>query len=406
MSIQARVFLASLILIGFGLGAAILLSPDPGQIDWPVFLILALLAVGSQYIPSETPSRNDHPGQMFYFAGALLLPPQGFVALVLLAHLAEWARDSVARSGRLADWYVQPFNISMHILLGLLVGRVMIYFQTVPQDLISVWAVCGALLAAAIYTLLNHALVGMAQILVHGETWQKTGVFKAGNLGVDFALLAMGYLAAVLLQVNAWLIVPVLAPLYLLRRSLSIPWLKQQINRDSKTGLWNGDYFLQALEIEHSRSDRYQRPLTIVMADLDFLRDINNAYGHLAGDAVLVGAAHILSTQFRDYDVVARFGGEEFAILLPEASPQEAYVRVEAIRQAIEQAAFEAPTTQVKIKATMSFGIAGNNGGRYEPREIVHRADVAAYVAKIEGRNQTRIYSEDMADALGRGAVE
>jgi diguanylate cyclase (GGDEF)-like protein len=104
--------------------------------------------------------------------------------------------------------------------------------------------------------------------------------------------------------------------------------------------------------------------------------------------------------QFRD-DAVVRFGGEEFAILMP-GQPAGGFIRVEAIRKIIEQAEFEAPTTKVKIKATMSFGIAGINGGRFEPQELVHRADVAAYVAKIEGRNQTRIYSEEMEGALGR----
>jgi diguanylate cyclase (GGDEF)-like protein len=402
MTLGARLYITGEILIGFGLAGAVLLIPNPIPIDWTIFVILVLLATGSQWIPLENPAKKYHPSQMFYFTGALLLPPQGFVALVLLSHLVEWAREALARSRRLAGWYVQPFNISMHLVTGLLAGWIFNLLVPDSTDLLSTWAVVGGLIGAAVYTLVNHALVGLAHHLVQAESWRSNGAWDVENLGLDFTLLVMGYLIAVLLQVNPWLILPALAPLYLLQRSLVIPWLKQQVNRDDKTGLWNGAYFLQALGVEHSRANRYQRPLTIVMADLDFLRDINNAYGHLAGDAVIIGAAQILRNHFRDYDVVARFGGEEFAILMPEASPQEAFARVEVIRQTIEQVEFEAPTTQIKIKATMSFGIAGNNGGRFAPEVLVHRADVAAYVAKVEGRNQTRIYQEDMAGALGR----
>ena len=95
------------------------------------------------------------------------------------------------------------------------------------------------------------------------------------------------------------------------------------------------------------------------MADLDLLRDINNTYGHLAGDAVLKGIAEIFRAQLRHYDVPARFGGEEFAILLPETPPEQALEIAERIRRAVAASAFEVETSSEPIRATVSIGVAG-----------------------------------------------
>jgi diguanylate cyclase (GGDEF)-like protein len=150
----------------------------------------------------------------------------------------------------------------------------------------------------------------------------------------------------------------------------------------------------------------------VVVADLDLLRNINNTFGHLAGDAVLIGVAQILKKSVREYDVVARFGGEEFMILLPETHYKEAHARVELIRAAIESAEFQVQTNARPIKATMSFGIAGRNGEETSARDIIHNADLAVYQAKLRGRNQTCVYCKGMAgfsvfqetgDPLGEG---
>ena len=124
------------------------------------------------------------------------------------------------------------------------------------------------------------------------------------------------------------------------------------------------------------------------MADLDLLRDINNSYGHLAGDAVLKGIAEVFRMHLRHYDVPARFGGEEFSILLPETSAEEAMEIAERIRREVAARAFDVETSSQPIRATMSIGVAAYPRDGQDANELIHQADLAVYRAKLQGRNR------------------
>jgi diguanylate cyclase (GGDEF)-like protein/putative nucleotidyltransferase with HDIG domain len=179
-----------------------------------------------------------------------------------------------------------------------------------------------------------------------------------------------------------------LAPLVVVHRSLSVPQLQAEARVDPKTGLYNARYFASALAAEIARAARFERPMSLIMADLDLLRDINNSYGHLAGDAVLVGIADVFRAQLRHYDVPARFGGEEFSILLPETPPEEAIEFAERIRRAVADREFEVDTAAEPIRATVSIGVAGFPKDGLDANELIHQADLAVYRAKLQGRNR------------------
>src|SRR5262249_57932883 len=127
-----------------------------------------------------------------------------------------------------------------------------------------------------------------------------------------------------------------------------------------KTGLYNAKHFAGSLADELSRAERFDRPLSLMMCDLDLLREINNDYGHLAGDAVLRGIADVFREELRHYDIPARFGGEEFSILLPETPPEQALEIAERIRRAVAQRTFDVETSSEPIRATVSIGVAGD----------------------------------------------
>jgi GGDEF domain-containing protein len=192
------------------------------------------------------------------------------------------------------------------------------------------WQTALALIfSMATFNLLNHLMVGVVIWFARGETFKKSGVFDFFPLMLDLSLLYFGASLSIVWNHNALALGLFLVPLYLIYSTLRVPALERKTEIDSKTGLFNHEYFKNQLNNELPRANRFDRPLCIVLADLDLLRNINNTYGHLAGDEVLIGVAKVLKASVRDYDVVCRFGGEEFAILLPETTLAQAYERAE-----------------------------------------------------------------------------
>jgi diguanylate cyclase (GGDEF)-like protein len=143
----------------------------------------------------------------------------------------------------------------------------------------------------------------------------------------------------------------------------------------------------------------------VIIADLDLLRNINNTYGHLAGDEVLIGVARAMKQCVREYDVVSRFGGEEFAILLPETTLIQAYEKAEFFRKTIEAMEFTVPTSAIPIRATMSFGVANRESLVQTSNEIVHNADLALYSSKLNGRNRTCAHTNNTNVDFSSGQV-
>ena len=155
---------------------------------------------------------------------------------------------------------------------------------------------------------------------------------------------------------------------------------------DELTGLPNRRRFLECLRAETQRARRYGRPLTLMMVDLDRLKQINDQYGHAAGDAMLRGLAHSLSASVRGTDVPARLGGDEFAVLLPETPRDAALIIAERIRASV--AKFRAEVDGALISSTVSIGLAGGDAGDLpDVPSFMHLADDALYKSKTAGRN-------------------
>ncbi|HET6616339.1 MAG TPA: diguanylate cyclase, partial [Gemmatimonadota bacterium] len=182
--------------------------------------------------------------------------------------------------------------------------------------------------------------------------------------------------------------------------------MEEAASRDPLTGLRNLRAFHQRLDTEIARSERELRPLSLLMIDIDYLKRVNDAFGHLAGDAVLRGIARILSDQVREVDFVARYGGEEFAIILTGAEIERAQKIAERICQAIA----ESKHADVGIPVTASIGLATYPYDATTPRDLVHQADQALYYSKYRGRNRITVYDhlhrQSSEDELQRELVQ
>jgi diguanylate cyclase (GGDEF)-like protein len=167
---------------------------------------------------------------------------------------------------------------------------------------------------------------------------------------------------------------------------------KKQSHSDGLTGLFNRRYFDDSLQGEMNRVQRYDGCFSVFFIDLDNFKNLNDTYGHQAGDLTLKVVADILQTMKRTEDTACRYGGEELVLILPETEKMNALVIAERIRKKVEETGLEFEGE--KFNVTLSGGIASYPTDGKEAHELVHAADVALYQAKESGRN--RIFIHDL----------
>jgi diguanylate cyclase (GGDEF)-like protein/putative nucleotidyltransferase with HDIG domain len=245
------------------------------------------------------------------------------------------------------------------------------------------------------YVLVNHLTIGFVIWFARGQNFIESGVFDFLPVMIDITLVGLGTVSAYMYESVPLTIPVLLVPLYLIQHTLRVPALERGIEQDPKTKLFNSEYITKSIEKEIERASRFDRPMTVVIGDMDLLREINNNYGHVAGDEALLTVANILKKTVRETDVVARYGGEEFVILMPETTPEKAFPRIESIRKQIMQTKIEITKNGNPISVTISFGLAGLTRPNQPMEEILHDADLALYHAKLKGRNKSFIYSDE-----------
>lgn len=170
--------------------------------------------------------------------------------------------------------------------------------------------------------------------------------------------------------------------------------LKELSVTDSLTGLFNRRYFEERFFEELNRSDRYNLTFSLSMIDIDDFKLFNDSEGHLAGDEILKAIAHIAKDCLRVSDVIARFGGEEFAVIMPQTEKEEAVLVSERIRKSIREQIPCTWKTFPKKAITVSIGIATFPYDGKERKELIRNADKALYIAKMEGKDRTVVWQQ------------
>lgn len=170
---------------------------------------------------------------------------------------------------------------------------------------------------------------------------------------------------------------------------------EDQARTDVLTGLYNRREFDERLDAEFRRAQRYSKPFAFLFLDIDNFKQVNDTYGHDAGDAVLKALAEVLIKQFRDVDILARYGGEEFVVMLPEIDGGTAKGVAERVRRAVAATPFRLPDSG-EIAVTVSIGVSCYPACASTPEGVVSRADQALYIAKQAGRNRVVLYRETL----------
>ncbi len=165
---------------------------------------------------------------------------------------------------------------------------------------------------------------------------------------------------------------------------------------DGLTGLYTRTYFIERLQEEIERAKNDSTPISVAIMDIDYFKKVNDTYGHLAGDTFLKQLSNILRRRFRSVDVLSRYGGEEFAVLMYHTTITESYKILEEVRKMVEEEKFFMPIESyhpIQIKKTISIGVVELKEEQ-TPDEIIKKADDALYKAKESGRNKVCVYKE------------
>lgn len=170
--------------------------------------------------------------------------------------------------------------------------------------------------------------------------------------------------------------------------------LMRQAYLDPLTGLFNRRHLLAQGDVELSRATRNSSALSVLMLDIDFFKEVNDKYGHQAGDSILQALGNIFQNTLRKINVIARLGGEEFAIILPATDTNTAVSVAERLRKLIADMAVTIPTG-LSIKVTVSIGVATLDNQDINIDTILGRADKALYEAKKTGRNKVCVHQSN-----------
>ncbi|MER3418932.1 MAG: hypothetical protein C4343_07595, partial [Chloroflexota bacterium] len=295
------------------------------------------------------------------------------LVLLALAGLVVLVAHDLLPVGVLGRWtYVVEGSMALTVasLLVLLTGQAASPFFFLFPLLVGGVALAVPGLATAAFTVLAGAAYGLVALVPLGD--RSPGELAQATVAVNLVALGLiAYVAAVVAGEQ--------------RRSRDEAIRLSAI--DALSGLFNRTYFFSALEREIARSDRSGRGFCVLMIDVDDLKVVNDRFGHVVGDRLLEAVGRVIGSRVRRIDTAARYGGDEFVVLLPETDIGGGLVLAEKVRQGA--AALRIPTPDgASLRASLSIGVAAYPVDGMTPDELLAAADQAMYVSKRGGRDR------------------
>jgi diguanylate cyclase (GGDEF)-like protein len=359
----------------------------------------------SRVVHGGASTMDVDPSPAWSFAAALLLPPLAacVVATALFGYMRYRIRRRSARS--------QPFKALFTFatfLLAIHAAAAMAQFASLGTELplqsgIGLLVVFAALLA---YTVVNTALVVGVVVMSSNKTLRDMLGQGGDEMLLEVSVLCVGGLVALGVAAQPWLVVFAIPPMLVLHRAALVRQLEKQAATDGKTGLLTAGAWHERATDRIDEARVSASSAAVLVLDLDHFKQVNDQYGHIAGDYVLQAVARVLREDIRGEDLVGRFGGEEFVMLLPQASARYEYAELqvvaERIRRRVAELRVEIPTPDGPLTIT---DLSASLGGAVFPHDGSHLldilavADTALYAAKRAGRNAVRMGAHPAAAA-------
>ncbi|MEJ3654244.1 GGDEF domain-containing protein [Actinomycetes bacterium KLBMP 9759] len=383
-------------------GEAVAVPPTTGFALAAFVALLSIvhteLATGIERIRRRTAETSYFDlSSVWTFAAALLLPPLLASAVIIIVYAHLWQR--VWRPAKV-PLYRHVYTTATVVLAATAANAAVERAGGLPADPTDMAGVLGVCAAVLIYVGVNTVLVAAAIALSSTDGVSvRDLVGRLDDNALEIATLCMGALAAVALQATPGLIVMALPPILVLHRAVLVRQLEEEASTDAKTGLLNAAAWQAQAARAVRRVQRGTGSAAVLILDLDHFKHVNDDYGHLAGDDVLSAVASALQSVVRDQDVVGRFGGEEFVVLLPDlpsgsAGRAELAKVAERLRATVARLDVTVDTADGALTIT---GLSISIGGATVPvdgtalDQVLKVADASLYAAKRAGRNLVRI---------------
>jgi diguanylate cyclase (GGDEF)-like protein len=400
-SLPRRVQAAVLLVDGAAVTVAVLLllfypihARDIAGIAW--FAACAAAGVESSRRAERFRERHrDTPHKslnaMWFLPAALLFPPGLVCLLVALTYAWLWLRVVhhsphrwIYNAATVAIGYATA-SVFFHAVTGTAAGP-----PGLPRNSAAL-AACFA--AGAIALAVNFALVSLVIALTTPGATARQLFGGPSQYLTESAAICLGVLGAAGYTLAPWLILAGVPVAALLQRTLLFSQLQRAAHTDAKTGLATAAWWHELASREVERALRRREEVSVLLADLDHFKRVNDTWGHLAGDAVLAAVASEFAGNLRTYDVAGRFGGEEFVVLLPGTGPSRARNVAERLRNSVAGLQVAVPTGDHRGpgvpagQVTVSIGIAALPAQARDLTALLARADMALYAAKQAGRD-------------------
>jgi len=375
-------------------------GPDAGvsHSEWVAFVVLAATSTlhlecarGIERRREMAANTSPHTNLkcLWVFAALLLLPLSLVIPLIVLSYLYSWFRVY----GRTIA-HRKVFSTATYILASAAAAAVLRAggLLDAPRVPTGFWSLLVVLGAAATWWLVNYALVIGAIMLSSPEATAREALGELSDQLVVCAGLGLGVAIAAVQMSYPWVVPVLMVTVLALHRDLLLPQYQRAAGTDVKTGLATSSYWASAVPAELARADTLRSTVGLLMLDLDKFKEINDTYGHPAGDRALRAVGETIRAEVRQGDLVARVGGDELAVLLPGATETEVLEVAERIRERLTNLTVSVSTTETRnaviTGVPASFGAAVYPDVAGTMDQLVLAADDALLTAKRAGRNQ------------------